>query len=100
LLYCLPGSEITDLEFFFEFIIDFFSKYLIDRQIFDKLMKVLILTQKGLTFYEIQQLTSITDEQWAIFVAVFKIFLLKHKEFYLINNNFLKKRLFAKLFSS
>jgi len=47
-------SEINDLTTYMDFIIEYFSNNLIDRATFERLLKVLILTQKGLSYFEIQ----------------------------------------------
>ncbi|CAK69854.1 unnamed protein product (macronuclear) [Paramecium tetraurelia] len=58
---------------------------------FIQLITVLAITQKGLTFKEIQSVCEFEDKQWKLFLLFFKIFLMKHRELWIIHNEIFKK---------
>ncbi|CAD8161669.1 unnamed protein product [Paramecium pentaurelia] len=58
---------------------------------FIQLITVLAITQKGLTYKEIQSVCEFEEKQWKLFLLFFKIFLMKHRELWIIHNEIFKK---------
>ncbi|EGR26947.1 TPR repeat protein [Ichthyophthirius multifiliis] len=73
------------------FTLDFFSNVIMQQETFRKLLRVFVLTQKGLTLDELKKITAISVPEWRIFLAFFKVFILKYKYYWQMNNFSLKK---------
>lgn len=79
-----------------EFILDFYSNNLMNKEKFIKLLRISTLTQKGLTIEELVGITGITDDEWKLFVACFKVFILSFKGMWIMNNDSMKKIILEK----
>ncbi|EAS04845.2 Sm protein (macronuclear) [Tetrahymena thermophila SB210] len=84
-------AEVKDFNQLIEFILDFYSNSLMNKDKFIKLLRVFTLTQKGLTIEEIMGVTLITEDEWKLFLACFKVFILSYKGMWIMNNDALKK---------
>lgn len=54
------------------------------------------ITQKGLTVSEIMEICKITMDEWKLFLAYFKVFLMHHRQYWIINNDLFKGVLLKK----
>lgn len=67
-----------------------------DEEKFIKLIRVFTLTQKGLTIEEIMKITGVTEIEWTLFAVVFKVFVLKYKNYWIMNNDTMKRVILKK----
>lgn len=58
---------------------------------FIKLMRIFTLTQKGLTIEEVMEMTGITEAEWKLFMACFKVFVINYNGYLIMNNNTMKR---------
>ena len=49
------------------------------------------MTQKGLTIEELVGMTGVLDEEWRVFIACFKAFVLNFKGLWIMNNEIMKR---------
>lgn len=77
--------------------LDYYSEKLIsDKKKFIKLLLAFAHTQKGLSVSEIILVCKVTEAEWKLFVAFFKIYLMRFKEYWIINNDLFKSVLIYK----
>jgi len=67
-------QNIDEVDRYLDYLILHYEQTLIPVAVFSRIVQVLVLSQKGLTFQEIQNLTHVNEEQWQKFIAVFKTF--------------------------
>ncbi|CAD8174304.1 unnamed protein product [Paramecium pentaurelia] len=80
------------VEDLFQFQLEYFSKVqLLDKDKFQNVLLVLALTQKGLTYPEIESVCDITQQEWKRFLVFFKVYIMKHRDLWLIHNEIFKK---------
>ncbi|CAD8212015.1 unnamed protein product [Paramecium pentaurelia] len=80
------------VEDLFAFQLDYFSKAnIMEITKFRKVLLVLALTQKGLNYPEIESVCNITNKEWKLFLVFFKVYIMKHKELWIIHNEIFKK---------
>lgn len=77
-------------------ILEFYSTHLMNKEKFIKLLTVFSLSQKGLTIEEIIAITNVSDEEWKLFLGVFKVFVLNFKGLWIVNSDLLKRIVFEK----
>ncbi|CAD8127534.1 unnamed protein product [Paramecium sonneborni] len=80
------------VEDLYAFQLDYFSKVnIMEIDKFKKVLLVLALTQKGLTYSEIENVCNITIKEWKLFLVFFKVYLMIHHELWIIHNEIFKK---------
>ncbi|CAD8209657.1 unnamed protein product [Paramecium pentaurelia] len=80
------------VEDLFAFQLDYFSQAnIMEIPKFKKVLLVLALTQKGLTYPEIESVCNITIKEWKLFLVFFKVYIMIHKELWIIHNEIFKK---------
>ncbi|CAK89279.1 unnamed protein product (macronuclear) [Paramecium tetraurelia] len=80
------------VEDLFAFQLDYFSKVnIMEIAKFRRVLLVLSLTQKGLTYPEIESVCNITIKEWKLFLVFFKVYIMKHKDLWIIHNEIFKK---------
>ncbi|CAD8193095.1 unnamed protein product [Paramecium octaurelia] len=80
------------VEDLFAFQLDYFSKAnIMEIAKFRRVLLVLSLTQKGLTYPEIESVCNITIKEWKLFLVFFKVYIMKHKDLWIIHNEIFKK---------
>jgi hypothetical protein len=71
--------------------LDFYSTAIVDKTKYEKVLSALTITEKGLLLQEIFDLTKVTPREWAMFVGVFKNYMMKYRGLWKITNEFFKK---------
>ncbi len=84
-------KEINDVDGLLFFLLDYFSKNIMDPDNFKALLTAMTITEKGLTETELLDLVRIQPKEWKSLVAVFKNFFMKYKDLWKINNEPFKK---------
>ncbi|CAD8126406.1 unnamed protein product [Paramecium sonneborni] len=85
-------KSIKTVEDLFAFQLDYFSKAnIMEISKFRKVLLVLSLTQKGLTYPEIENVCNITLKEWKLFLVFFKVYIMIHRELWIIHNEIFKK---------
>lgn len=75
----------------FNYVLAFYSKTLMDPEKLKKILGVFTITQKGLSLDEMLNVCKITVDEWRIFLAIFKTFIMHYKGYWIINNDMFKK---------